>query len=532
MPEGKKKGKVTVKVNVTPKNNTAARKHKKRAAEKRVKRVVKQMDNMQLARQSVKTRMKGVTGAAVAKLGKNTKEAKQLTKVLEALAIPREATPIKMGTSKYGGDPTGACNPYEQRPVLFNTTASGSGDFDRTNCAFAFRSLFRSFVYSYAPTALSTYTGQDQVAITPGNWSFFNPGALQVATSFAPHGQYLYPGRHGVSDEHRGFWVDGGAKITVSVDPATLPVAGLAVNLTRSNGREWKPTIQGQLISGSVPPATFVTSGLPAGYYSFEFSTVDPSRNQALAANFLISVSLEWDAAVGVCYGHLSVPDLENQFGALDAVRVTAVSLMLTNNSAAILQQGTLCGVQFNEGTMWSEAVDFNHFTTNRKAKILPSNNGMYGFLKPTSEEDFDYLKEYERYVQGETGERLYMLPQLCDAAFDIITPTGYIGIAFDVARPGGVFPQGVTAYWTRAYGLEFLTNDQWRSLSRSTLSPDIIEIALHLLSETQQWHANDFHLGELLSQIKNFAKNVLNGIIEYGPTVLKGATMLAPLLL
>lgn len=530
MPEGKKKEKVTVKVNVTPKSGKRAPRPKSKKA-KQQQRVP--LPKVRSGRSQTKQIRRANNNAAIAKMG-HREDAKQLAKVMEAITLPREATPIKLGTSKYGGDPTGACNPFEQVPTAFNTVPTGNPDFDRTNVMFAFRSLLRSNVYSYYPSSPASYAGTDTLAITPGEATVFNPGALQATLAFKPHGNYLYAGRHGLSDTRRGFWADLGAEISVSVPPLTLPPAGLYVNFLVSNGREWKQVVQFNLVNAGTTPGTCVWTPVTAsGYYALEIGYIDNTKAQAYAGDFSVTVAISWSAtSSNLCYGHLAIPDIENQFGSLDAVRITAVSLMNTNNSAAIQKQGTLCGVQFDKGTLWSDSVTFTHFTSNRKAKILPSDNGMYGFLKPLSEEDFEYSSEYTRAAIGETTESLSMFKQLSDAAFLIIPDTSYLGIAFEVNRPSGVFPQGVTAYWTRAFGLEFLTNDQWRSLARSTLSPEILELALHLISETVQWHENEFHIDDLWNTIKSFASQVVNGIVEYGPTVLKGATMLAPLLL
>lgn len=535
MPEGKKKEKVTVRVKVTPKKAAPKKKAARRKPQQNNnKTVILSKRNMRDARSTTKELRHRMNVAAVSKLGPRS-DAKQLSTIMEAITLPREATPIKMGTSKYGGDPTGSCNPFEQRSITFNTLATGNADYNKTNLMFAFRSLLRANVYSYVPSALIEYSAQDIIELTPGEFAEYNPGALQAVSTIQPHGQYLFSGRHGLSDQKRGFWLDLGANSTVSVNTTLpgFPPAGLVVTIYRSSGREWVQETQGNLLSGGASPGSFTwTPNTYSGYFAYTIGYVDPTRAQQVAFSFTITVQHSWNTNCGVCYGHVSVPDVQNQFGALDAVRITAVSLMCTNNSAAIQKQGTLCGVQFDKGTLWSDAVDFDHFTSNRKAKILPSDNGMYGFLKPLSEQDFDYLNEYTRSTNGDTKESLHVFPQLSDAAFIIIPETAYLGIAFDINRPAGTFPTGVTGYWTRAYGIEFLTNDQWRSLSRSNLSPEVLEIALHLISETPQWHENEFHIEDLWNSIKSFANKVVNGVLEYGPTVLKGATMLAPLLL
>lgn len=532
MPQGKEKITVQVAVKGKKKVRPAKTKTVVRVAAPKVKALTQKGKKKAVSRTMSVLQQQKQHLPAQRRLGMLS-EKRQLSAILEAISLPREAEPIKLGTSKYGGDPSGACNPWEQRSVMFNTLPVGNADYTRTNVCFGFRSLLRANVYSYIPAGTVNYRATDKLEIAPGSWQVFNPGALVcISPSSAPHGQYLFAGRHGLSDVQRGFWADGGTDFQVSSPVAGLPAGGLAVKFKRSNGREWIDIIQGQILPGGNTPGRFQSSTLPSGYYSFEIGFVDPARSQAVAQFYTVTVDYTWNSTTNVCYGHLSVPDVENQFGAIDAVRMTALSLMVTNNSAAIQKQGTLCGVQFDKGTTWTESIDFQHFTSNRKAKLMPSDNGMYGFLKPMQEEDFDLLSEFVRASEGETTEKLSVFPSLSDAAFLIIPDTSYIGVAFDVNKPSGVFPTGVTAYWTRAFGIEFITNDQWRSLTRSTLSPEIVELALHLISELPQWHENEFHISDLWEGIKSFASRVANGIMEYGPSVIKGATMLAPLLL
>ncbi len=451
--------------------------------------------------------------------------------VLEAFTLPKEAQPIRLGTSKYGGDPTGSCNPFEEQAISFNATTGSLAN--ATNAMFCFRSLLRATVYSFMPTSAFNYSGQHNIPITPGHLTPFNPGALRATTPYLPHGPYLFAGRHGLADMYRGFWADEHTVVNIATEVSTLPPAGLAVNVRRSNGREWEDVIQGQLTTANSGQFTFPVTIAEAGYLAYEFGYVDPTRAQQVATVFSVTVAHSVSpGATTLCYGHKTLPDLENQLGAIDTARVTAVAIKCTNNSAAINRQGTIACVQFDKGTLWQDADEFHDFTVQRKATILPSDNGAYGFCKPQDDTDLEFSPEIVRRSNGASGEYLFELPALSDAAFDIVPSSPYIGIAFDVQKVAGAIPTGVTGYWTRAFGIEFVTNDQWRSLSRSTLNPEAVEIALHVLSETPQWYTNDFHLDDLWRNIKEVVSKVANGIVEYGPTVLKGATMLAPLLL
>lgn len=466
-------------------------------------------------------------------LAARTNDAQQVSAIIEAITMPKEAAPIKLGTSKFGGDPTGACNPFQQVPLSLNTISEGAFDSNRTNVMFAFRSLLRSNVYSYLPNGTITYAGTDQIELVPGDEAVFTPGALRASTALQPHGLYLYPGRLGPSDPHRGFWVDAGSSITVSVPTPSLPPTGLFVKIQRARGRSWIDSHQGNLVPGASPITQYILGIVPtSGYYSFTIGDINPAKNPLTGQPYAVTVAVSWNTSAGVCYGHLSVPDVHNQFGSIDAVRINALSVMFTNTSAAISKTGTLCGVQFDAGTVWTDSVEFQHFSTKRKATIMESAEGMYGFHKPTGESDFDLLREFAIASDDETAERLSMFPLLSDTGFDLIPETSYLGIAYDVTRVNGAVPGGITAYWTRAFGVEYITNDQWRALSKSNLAPENLTAALHLLSETPQWHTNEFHLSDLWNTIKSFARDVVQGVIDYGPTVLKGATMLAPLLI
>jgi len=88
------------------------------------------------------------------------------------------------------------------------------------------------------------------------------------------------------------------------------------------------------------------------------------------------------------------------------------------------------------------------------------------------------------------------------------------------------------TGYWTVRADIEYSSIDQWRSLQMPNVRKDDLERALTLIAAAPQFHTNDFHISDLWNWVKNAAKSVGNAIVEYGPTVLKIATAVAPLLL
>lgn len=460
--------------------------------------------------------------------GLAVKDARIVSKVVSALVLPKESAPLRIGSGAYGSDPTGACNPWKEWPISFNDGVTPSTK-DVGNMIFAFRSCLRATVYSYNSNGKAyQYYGIETLRICGGERAYFNPGALEDQSALpGPHGPNLYSGRTGLADPERGFWADTGTSIEYVVGAC---VGGSTLYIHILDGREWRSVHAIQ-----VPPAgvSFSTTALESGYYSFSLRNFSDAVAVPLPESIDLAITFKWGDN-GQCWGHLPINDMEKQFASVDRVRMIGSSVMITNNSAAIQKQGTCVGVQLDCGTNWQEFTTFRSLSELRKAHIRPSDNGIYGFLKPSDPKDFDFIPEFQRSIPTngvgptDSDQELSMLPELSDAAFLIIPNQPFIGAAIDVSQS----LTGVTGYFTTAWSLEWLSNDMWRSLAMSDVDDITFSQAVHFITVTPQWHANGNHLEDLWSSIKSVAKSVVDGVMEYGPKILSAAAMVAPLLL
>jgi len=452
-------------------------------------------------------------------------EARAASKVIEAITLPRNSQPLRLGSGAYGSDPTGACNPWREIPISFN-----DGAFPATkefaNVAFMFRSSLRAAVYSYNTKDFPCHyyavdsSGSDNLAVDAS--FYYNPGALADQNGNGPHGPYLYSGRNGPSDEHRGFWIDAGTNVTVVVGPTVID-AVFEVKIMRYSGREW---IEENVHAYAAGGGSFAYPALTSAYYAFVFKYVSSVSGTAGPANF--SVDLAW-TDIGQAFAHIPIPDMEKQFASVERLRIIGMGLMQTNNSAAIQKQGTCVGAQLDPGTQWTDYLEWKSLSKLRKANIRPSDNGIYGFCKPADPKDLAFLAEFQTATGGLNDEQaLSELGELSDCAFLITPESPFIAVAMDVSQ----VLTGVTGYYTFSWSVEFLSNDLWRSLSLGEIDDDILKESLAFISAVPQWHANSDHITDLWNSIKSVAGKIVDGVMEYGPSVLKAAAFIAPLLL
>lgn len=462
-----------------------------------------------------------------ARNGKAQREAAAISSVLEALTLPRESQPIGLGQAGYGSDPTGKCNPFHRIPLDFNTLTAGN-NFDNTNLCVVFRSGARFAVIGYPTDATNvyTYSGTDVMPLVPGGDSeTFNPGALAAVGVNAPHGDYLFPGRLGQSDEHRGFWLDRGATVNVVMDTVIPAAHTFNVQIKRQQGKEWVVDAENQLSTG-VQSFTY-THNASSGYMSYSVAwTGAPAAT--VSSFWAMTITHTW-TNIGYCYAHLALPNFAQQFGSIDAFRIIGVSAMFTNTTAAVSRNGQVVGLQADAGTDWRNYQLFESLSEAKKAVSMESSQGLYGFLKPAGKQSFELLREFTTATTTTgSNDELEAFPDISDIAFDILPNEPYLLIGFSADKS----LTGTSGYWTLCAGVEFTSNDQWRSLNMACVSPEDLDNACQFLSAVPQWHKNDFHISDLWKTIKGVASDVLDGILNYGPKLISAASVIAPLML
>ena len=143
-------------------------------------------------------------------------------------------------------------------------------------------------------------------------------------------------------------------------------------------------------------------------YYAFSLKCVAAGAPQVITFTGNIDL-VNLGANSDMIWCQRPLPYLDDVLETIRAIRITGVSCMYTNTSAMISRQGQCVGLQLPKGANWLNNYDFNSLAVDKKSQTLPIQNGMYGFLKPTLESDFD-MKPYffESYNDSDRDDFVY----------------------------------------------------------------------------------------------------------------------------
>lgn len=438
-------------------------------------------------------------------------KARQIAKIMEALSLPLETERIKLGAGYYGAQPTGATKLFHRFKETFP-----AGPTPIPVEVFCFRSFLRAAVYSYWGANSYDYTAAEiYVRLARMEPVVLNPGPLRSNTD-GPHGFYLWPGRLGLSDPHRGYWVDGGGTIHVdSLSP--VGASGIALILKVQDGREWVEVDRKFLVVGTPSNSFSITA---PGYYSVSVMNLEPVSTGGVPPQHLFSMSVRC-SVVGMRFGHLALPDMEQNFAAVAKGRVNAVSVMITNTTALISRQGQVTGAQLPPGTDWRSYQTYESISGLQNSYNDDAVEGIYGFLKPEDPADFTMISEFTALAPG-VSNGLAEMPDLQDAAFIIIPERAFI-----VAALSTEVQTGYTGTLTMGYQVEYVSTDQWRELTVSDIHSSTLDMAINGIAHLPQWHKNEWHIDELWNDIRSFASNVAQGVVKYAPIAAEVASLL-----
>jgi len=475
------------------------------------------------------TRMKTQAGEAQAyrSVRTSTKSRRQMLKgtpalrILSSMTLPKESEPVRVG-SAFGSDPTATAKLFRRLNVINGSQTFPSDIPNADTVGFAFRDALRSMIYSFGLNSADGFEYSADFALdinTAPGIEFYpryeGPLSLNLSSStVSPHGENLYFGRNGKTDQHRGIFATGGPSTTLSViiPPIPLLTTGIVqINLWRFLGDVWASAATYELpanVGGTANMNLAVT-----GYYSITFSC--GSVGATISTEITGHVNLtQYGASSPMTWAQLPLPNVEDVLPVVRAYRITSVSLMLTNTASPLNRQGQIVGIQLPKESDFLNFLDFDEVASDLKSQSFSVVNGMYGFLKPTSPDDFD-MRVFQ-YIPS------YTFNNFADYVFDLIPESDYLLIHSQVVDPNG--RQG---YWTPAYNVEYESISQWSDLKTSDATQLDLSKALTLLPDVPQWHENDFHFSDIWDWIKDTASSVWSGIKEIAPVALAAAPLL-----
>lgn len=438
-----------------------------------------------------------------------------VSRLVKAFANPFDYGCVRL-PSQFQYYPTAVANPFMKLPATFAGIDTDSSTSNAT-VGFLFRDQFRSAIISMNSQPGFAYVSGTFTILSPANvagseqplplWPLvFNqaqPGFTRV------HGDAMYPGVLPGCD--LGFyWAQPGDTLSFSNQMA----GNNAIKIYRWDGANK------QFIASIVAPAggTGTYSPLAPAYYGFTVS--NGTANQTGTMNFGISLLT---SVRNHTFGHFALPEMYGSFANIvEAAKIYAGSIMLTNQAAPLVRQGKIASAQIPTGRYWFDFTTYTSVADTRDGVTKDAVDGAYSFLKPTQPDDFNFRNETSITVSDDLG-------------FYSLVPDSDFLAHYCVVNTA----EGRDFQWTLCWGLEYRTTSKWIDVEESDI-PDSVLSCFHMMfSKIPQHYTNEFHISDIGDWIKNaaskvytFVKDALPHVITAGTTVAKVAGTLAPLLI
>jgi len=199
------------------------------------------------------------------------------------------------------------------------------------------------------------------------------------------------------------------------------------------------------------------------------------------------------------CFAHLPIPDVFENGTLVSKVRILGASIMYSNKTAALTANGTVAMTQTPKG------VNFDDWTNYKKIVGVPNHGefdakkGIYGFLKPSGEIDYD-MQDFSEYTK------------------DVLTWFGYnlvpkspLLVIFIVVESTDLLEVGK---WTICNQFEYETSSRLVETIVAQGDPDVFRKARIACKSVPQFHENPFHLKDIFGA----ATKVADAIVKYAP--------------
>lgn len=339
------------------------------------------------------------------------------------------------------------------------------------------------------------------IPVTPTSWS-------SISSSYSPHGPVLYCG---ICDGLVGTWMDAydaptsgtllPTKCSFTFYPSITLAAALNVTVMvfRCLGDKWDPSTS---LDVSIPIGT-TSAGYTfdwlvkaPGYYHF---TVQAHSNPcALSMEIITTGNCP-------CYEHKPITRIEDFRNIISQARVTAVSSLITFASSNVINGGLSTSIQSRGDVPWITLNGYDVIAVKPNANNIPWKLGLYGYLKPSKVEDFNY---YDVFV-NEGG-------MLIDAYYPIIPSGDYITQCV-------VIPDGSTTV-NPGFGrirpchtIEFPVDTPWVEASLPTITAAHYTLAMSHIRHADQFFENSNHIRSLKAAISRIIPMILGGNINVG---------------
>lgn len=447
-----------------------------------------------------------------------TKGGGPAARVMRMLAAPMQNDPVRF-SGDFTADKTSLSSPWDVIDVPWDVTNDANKEFS----FFLFRDPLRALVF-YDVNSTTKETQYDFYMIDKDGTSTLTPTYtsyreeigeyLPMQWNYAqyhdngdhwkPHGSFIYPGKDNVRNSDLYFiWLD--VDTAVNFAATATGTAGQAIWSIRA----WKWD-NGQL--DAIDGVVTITSGAPdqgtfdiheSAYYGFEMGL---SHCDISSSDITFSL-IKYTADVPV-FCHQDLPDMDENIGSAEGIRTLAATGLYTNTSPTLADGGKITGFQFKNTEAWYDVATFDEMAKRNDAYNGKAKDGIYGFLRPSDEKDFERSKSY-RLKNG----------VLANVGYPLMPEGDYLGFCVSIDKK-----EDRSGRITLSFALDFSTTDTWRPISADRIDPKIFKDAILATARLPQFHENPLHLKDIFA----FIKKAANKVVEYGPQAMNIARMVS----
>jgi hypothetical protein len=199
---------------------------------------------------------------------------------------------------------------------------------------------------------------------------------------------------------------------------------------------------------------------------------------------------------------HRALPDLLDKAADMDALRITALSLMYSDRSASLYTQGSITTYQSDGSTDWSQHagldLDAPSNAINNYETVANYNDsadgdyahGRYNFVKPNGYHDFEMVD------LGDLVDGTRVMPPV-----DWNNVKDYVVMLSDSGNQTSLYGE-----WSFHWHVEGETESQWRNTCPPHIHPRVFDDAFFIAAQASQNYQNKNHLKEIWNFVRKSA--------------------------
>lgn len=455
------------------------------------------------------------------------------------IADPTEF-PVVRKSGLYNTTPTAVAKPFIRQDITWNpslvvedpaASTLPPGDLG----GFLFRNPMRAAVIWQQFAALQSYkynwifnlvpgepgetsaSSLEQVAIAEDK-ELFPVWAVNDPTNVInPHGPILFAGE---DDGHRYIFVDGdqgggagcGQKFEVIFTTPTTVAASRKMRVYRYDSGIRRLIAQAD--SGAIGNTTFsltlahlppVVDNMQTGYYGINIYNGEPTSGFFTFNTQSLLMRGSWQ--------HFPLAQWVNQKAVATDLRVMAANVLLQNKSSELNKQGKVAICQARKTEDWVSAYAtqnmYNNISLSPGAATFNWQDGCYGFLKPTQDDDMEYLKLFQTFGGLNAAANAFFIE---DSAYALVQ-SDYLAFCISTTQAGA--GDGVI---TISHAVEYRTRSMWQSLATPMTSEAEFAAGVQAIVSMEQFYENPVHWAKIFSTIGRIARVSSPILAAFGP--------------